>query len=161
SMVSRAMQLRRLLADERTAEQLLSLPKEPAEVDLGQALLAVSSEDHVATLLHLSPDSMPPPVYQASSVVYILALSTCDDAAVREYYVGETENLSQRLEQHRRRFEGSHVISAIDCILARGKGEAQSIEAALIRHLQSSGARLASTHDGAHRGTAAVRLNGD
>ncbi|KAF4672958.1 hypothetical protein FOL46_008107 [Perkinsus olseni] len=161
SMVSRAMQLRRLLADERTVEQLLGLPEKPAEVDLGQALLAVSSQDHVDTLLHLSPDSMPPPVYQASSVVYILALSTCDDEAVREYYVGETENLSQRLEQHRRRFEGSHVISAIDCILARGKGEAQSIEAALIRHLQSSGARLVSTHDGAHRGTAAVRLNGD
>ncbi|KAF4681579.1 hypothetical protein FOZ63_026008, partial [Perkinsus olseni] len=161
SMVSRAMQLRRLLADERTVEQLLGLPEKPAEVDLGQALLAVSSQDHVDTLLHLSPESMPPPVYQASSVVYVLALSTCDDAAVREYYVGETENLSQRLEQHRRRFEGSHVISGIDCILARGKGEAQSIEAALIRHLQSSGARLVSTHDGAHRGTAAVRLNGD
>ncbi|EER20396.1 DNA mismatch repair protein mutS, putative [Perkinsus marinus ATCC 50983] len=161
SMVSRAMQLRQMLVGEEVGTPL---PERPVEVDLAEAILAVSSQGHSETLLHLSPDSMPPPLYQASSVVYVLALMPRGGGgggAVQEYYVGETENLSKRLEQHRRRLEETHVITGIDCVLTRGKGEAQSIEGALIRHLQGRGARLISAHDGAHRGTAGIQLNGD
>jgi hypothetical protein len=84
-----------------------------------------------------------PPSLQGQSCVYILELKD----PVR-YYIGETDNLRKRLEQHRAKGGCWSRSVAIAVSVSGGKTEARSIESRMIQKLAQAGFLLQSISDG-------------
>jgi hypothetical protein len=84
-----------------------------------------------------------PPSLQGQSCVYVLQLTD-----PLRYYVGETDNLRQRLEQHRSKGGCWSSSVAIAVSVSGGKTEARSIESRTIQELAHAGFLLHSISDG-------------
>ena len=84
-----------------------------------------------------------PPSLEGESCVYILQLKE----PIR-YYVGETDNLRQRLEQHRAKGGSWASLEAVAVPVDGGKSEARAFESLMIRQLSQAGFPLESTADG-------------
>jgi len=91
----------------------------------------------------LSPGTSAPPYLQARSVVYILKLSN------GSFYIGETDNLSQRLAAHQRRF--GKKVEEIQIIQQPDKTQARALETALIRSFMNQSIPVVSIQDGFHQ----------
>jgi hypothetical protein len=89
---------------------------------------------------------IPPASLEGTSCVYVLSLR--GDSGSRTYYVGETDNLRQRIEQHRAKGKSWMAADAIAIPLQDGKTEARALESLLIRTLARAGVNLLSTTDG-------------
>ena len=91
--------------------------------------------------MHVPPHHAPPPRLRGRSVVYVLQVDGSGAAPSRDLYVGESDAIGRRLEEHRRRYgaEGVH------CVLleVESKSDATALEERAIRQLQRRGlARL-------------------
>jgi hypothetical protein len=86
---------------------------------------------------------MSPPSLQGQSCVYILQLKD-----PLRYYVGETDNLRKRLEQHRAKGGCWSTSVAIAVSVSGGKTEARAIESRTIQELARAGFLLHSISDG-------------
>ncbi|KAG7371907.1 MutS2 protein [Nitzschia inconspicua] len=89
------------------------------------------------------PNFLPPPNLCNRSCLYVLQL-TKDPPS---YYVGETDDLPQRLKQHRKK-GGAWKHSHVAAFPLHDKTRARYWESSLIRELARSGYRLESTTDG-------------
>ena len=90
------------------------------------------------------------------SCVYILQLNGGDNP---RYYVGETDNLRNRIEQHRAKGKCWLDAEAIALPIPAGKSEARALESMLIQTLAKAGVPLQSTADGRFTRTSRLNLN--
>ena len=60
------------------------------------------------------------------------------------FYVGETEGLAQRLQQHRQHWRGRTTVSAVT-VTASDKSQSRLFETALLKQLKSAGFQLGNT----------------
>ena len=96
----------------------------------------------IGEITHIQPFWSSPPSLEGYSCVYVLNVGS-------QYYVGETDSLSQRLRQHRSK---GKKWTSLDCYAIQiegGKSEARNIESRLIRRLVREGFDMASVSDGA------------
>ena len=120
---------------------------------IGDELLELSGAN---SALHVPAGHAPPPALAARSCVYVLqvsrdgapplpvasAVSAADaDAATSlppALYVGETDSISRRLDEHRRRHGAG---AAVECVLveAGSKTDALSLETRALRRLRQLG----------------------
>ena len=94
--------------------------------------------------LQVSPGWSVPATYDGKSAVYVLKL----DSEPRRYYVGETDNLRKRLEQHRSKGGIWNKLEAFVIPAPQGKSQARMLESRLIRKMASSGFEMHSITDG-------------
>lgn len=93
------------------------------------------------SLVHVPPHHAPPPRLCGRSVVYVLQIDGRGAAPSCDLYVGESDAIGRRLEEHRRRFGAAGV----HCVLleVESKSDATALEERAIRQLQRRGlARL-------------------
>jgi hypothetical protein len=94
----------------------------------------------------IPPRWSPPASLGIKSCVYVLELAHCDDGPPR-YYVGETDSLSQRLRQHRKKglpWAQSRAVA----LPVNSKTQARAWESLLIQKLAQSGFSMESVADG-------------
>lgn len=94
-------------------------------------------------LVAIPPNFLPPPYLCNKSCLYVLQLTKEPPS----YYVGETDDLPQRLKQHRKKggaWKNCHAAA----FPLHDKTKARFWESSLIRELVQSGYRLESTTDG-------------
>jgi DNA mismatch repair ATPase MutS len=96
-----------------------------------------------ASPVNIPPRWLPPPSWSNKSCLYLLELAK--DPPI--YYVGETDSLSQRLQEHRKK-GGPWKQSRAVAFPANDKTQARYWESLLIQKLAKSGYRLESTQDG-------------
>lgn len=87
---------------------------------------------------------MPPPSLEGTSCVYILEVGSNPP----QYYVGETDSLSRRLSQHRKKGPEWAQLTAAAVSVPDGKSDSRSIESLTIRKLAKAGYDLLSIADG-------------
>ena len=92
----------------------------------------------------IPPRWMPPPSLEGTCCVYILEIGTNPP----QYYVGETDSLSRRLSQHRRKGPEWAQLRAAAVPVPEGKSDSRSIESLTIRKLAKAGYDLVSIADG-------------
>lgn len=90
---------------------------------------------------------MPPASLEGTSCVYVLSLNDQVSGEIR-CYVGETDNLRKRIQQHRAKGEAWKMAEVIAIPMQEGKTEARALESQLIRSLANVGVDLVSTRDG-------------
>ena len=83
-----------------------------------------------------------PPALEGCSCVYILELDN------NRFYVGETDSLRHRLQQHRTKGGEWKSCTAVAICIAGGKSQARLVESLLIRKLAQAGFTLESISDG-------------
>ena len=118
-------------ADEQRKSQLCAA---------GEVLRALSGSDH---LVQVHADWQPPPRLNGRSCVYVLQLGAKEGAQVSgsavapALYVGESDSIGRRLQQHRRR----HAERLVECVLVEveSKSAARELEARTIRRLKELG----------------------
>uniref|UniRef100_A0A0K6S9E2 DNA mismatch repair proteins mutS family domain-containing protein n=1 Tax=Chromera velia CCMP2878 TaxID=1169474 RepID=A0A0K6S9E2_9ALVE len=125
--------------------------------------------------LSIPPGWAAPPRLEAQPVLYLLALPVplsrsppSSDSPTRtgggrvqggkidgvKLYVGETEALGQRLQQHRSKgpaWKGAPALAWALPAWAGGRSATRRLEASAIAKLRASGFRLESDHDGSHQ----------
>jgi MutS domain V/MutS domain I len=89
------------------------------------------------------PNFLPPPHLCNQSCLYVLQLTNNPPS----YYVGETDDLPQRLTQHRKK-GGAWKHCHVAAFPLHDKSKARFWESSLIRELARAGYRLESTTDG-------------
>ena len=92
----------------------------------------------------IPPRWMPPPSLEGTCCVYILEVGTNPP----QYYVGETDSMSRRLSQHRRKGPEWAQLTAAAVPVPEGKSDSRSIESLTIRKLAKAGYDLLSIADG-------------
>jgi len=128
--------------------------------------LAEALSEEVGKAIHIPPRWTPPASLEGRSCVYIIELGIEEDNALfysnsevrpsssqqnskrPRYYVGETDSISQRLLQHRRKGGEWAMSSTIALSVRGGKSQARNIESLLIQKLAKTGFDLISTSDG-------------
>ena len=95
-------------------------------------------------VVEIAPRWSTPAAFNGKSVVYILKLNT--DPA--RYYVGESDNIRKRLENHRAKGDGYHNAVAFVVVAPQGKSQSRMWENRLIRKMASAGIVLDSVADG-------------
>jgi len=118
-------------ADEQRKSQLCAA---------GEVLRALSGSDH---LVQVHADWQPPPRLNGRSCVYVLQLGAKEGAQVSgsavapALYVGESDSIGRRLQQHRRR----HADRLLECVLVEveSKSAARELETRTIRRLKELG----------------------
>lgn len=112
----------------------------------------LESLDEIAQLLKLTtgqrakfipPSWTAPPSLEDHSCVYVLQFDS-----PRSFYVGETDNIRKRLDQHRSKGGRWSAVEAMVIPVPGGKSDARAIESRLIRTLARVGAPLESFSDG-------------
>jgi DNA mismatch repair ATPase MutS len=101
-----------------------------------------SMTDH--PIVTIPPSYFPPASFDGRSSVYILVL----DGEQPSYYVGETDNLRQRLKNHRAKKGKWLGLTTIVIPVPEGKSHARVLESQLIQKLAKAGMSLESTFDG-------------
>jgi hypothetical protein len=91
----------------------------------------------------IPPSCHAPASFTGRSSLYILEL----DGEQLSYYVGETDDLPQRLKRHRAK-KGWSNLTAIAIPIPGGKSHARVLESQLIQKLAKAGVSLESTYDG-------------
>ena len=104
----------------------------------------LAEELTLQTSYSIPPRFMPPAALDGKSSVYILRLDTEPPL----YYVGETDNFRNRIEQHRSKRGMWTNLSAIVLPAHRGKSQARAWESRLIQRLSREGLEVESTVDG-------------
>lgn len=93
----------------------------------------------------IPPRWMPPPSLEGTSCVYLLEVG----ANPPQHYVGETDSLSKRLSQHRRKGGPEWAaLTAAAVAVQKGKSDSRNIESLVIRRLAKAGFDLISIADG-------------
>jgi hypothetical protein len=114
--------------------------------DLERAVAIVSRLSpaiEYADVITLEPHFDPPPRLGAGAAcVYLLEIHEGFSSDVPSYYIGETENLADRLKAHRQRFGADGVKMVVFPLSEGGRSEARSCEARGIVELQRSGFSL-------------------
>ncbi|GKY93031.1 hypothetical protein MPSEU_000271400 [Mayamaea pseudoterrestris] len=100
-----------------------------------------------ANLTMIPSSWVPPASLEGTSCVYIMSLCETGSEA-RKYYVGETDSLRQRIEQHRAKGDSWSNAETIAIPVSEGKTEARALESLLIRTLAKAGVDLVSIADG-------------
>jgi DNA mismatch repair ATPase MutS len=90
--------------------------------------------------------SPPAALCAGSSCIYVLEVPH-DNKRNTRYYVGETDSLQQRLQQHRQR-GGAWATSQAVALVASSKTEARLFESILIQKMAKAGIPLESIQDG-------------
>ena len=109
------------------------------DLDVASAILKrVTGSEKVAMIPSgwTSPSS-----FEGLSCVYVLEVG-------ENYYVGETDNLSTRISQHRAKGGDWNNLRAAVAAISGGKTVARNIESNIIRQLSQEGFTLVSVHDG-------------
>ena len=91
--------------------------------------------------VHIPQSYVPPPSLEGYSCVYILQ-------AGRRFYVGETESISQRLTDHRKKGDEWSSSTAVAIRVDGGKSRARNIESIVIGKLARRGFEMISVADG-------------
>ena len=92
----------------------------------------------------IPPRWTPPSSLAGTSCVYILEIG----ANPPRYYVGETDSLSRRLSQHRRKGPEWKGLTAIAVPVPGGKSDSRNVESLVIRKLAKAGYDMVSIEDG-------------
>ena len=97
-----------------------------------QVLRELSGSDDV---VHVAANWQPPPRLSGRSCVYLLQLGDAQADADTSLYVGESDHIARRLEQHRRR----HGKRTVECVLVEvpSKSAARELEALTIKSLKA------------------------
>lgn len=91
-------------------------------------------------------NQQPPITLEGQSCVYILLMSSFTSKTLPDQiYIGETESISQRLIQHRRRMKDHHVRALT--IKVSNKSDARKIEAAFIQEFTKEGYNVVRSSD--------------
>jgi DNA mismatch repair ATPase MutS len=93
----------------------------------------------------IPPFCRAPASFTGRSSVYVLELL---DGERSSYYVGETDDLPQRLKSHRAKKGKWSNLTAIAIPVPEGKSHARVLESRLIQKLAKTGVSLESTYDG-------------
>jgi hypothetical protein len=96
------------------------------------------------TAYRIPPEWSPPPALEGASCVYILELN--EDPP--RYYVGETDSIQRRLNQHRAKGGPWSSLTAVAFPVSGGKTQARSMESLVIQRLAKAGFELVSVSDG-------------
>ncbi len=96
--------------------------------------------------VHIPPSFIPPPSFEGISCVYVLQIGSKNDGW--RYYVGETDSLSRRLQQHRAKGEEWKSMYAVAIQVKDGKSTARNIESLVIQQMSKRGFCLTSVSDG-------------
>ena len=87
-------------------------------------------------ILRIGPNTQPPPRLSGRSCVYLLQLGSKGQGAADDaLYVGESDSIDRRLQQHRR----THSERRLECVLVEvaSKSTALEVEALAIRRLKA------------------------
>ena len=106
-------------------------------------LSCLSSSIDLSSIFTVEPDFDPPPRVAAGvACVYLLEIQLGAPTKTNSFYIGETENLADRLKSHRQRFCEEWLKMVVFPLSDGGRSEARSIEARGIVALQRSGFSL-------------------
>lgn len=94
--------------------------------------------------VQLSPNWNVPASFDGKSAVYVLKLSSDPP----RFYVGQTDNLRQRIEQHRSKGGYWNNLEAYFVSSPKGKSEARTWESLLIQKMATAGFDMQNTADG-------------
>jgi DNA mismatch repair ATPase MutS len=130
------------ISSSRDRAAKLDLGPTVEELDLGKAQRILENITG-GSAVFIPSKWQSPPALEGQSCVYVLQLK--DPPC---YYVGETDNLRQRLSQHRAKGERWLQSDAIAVAIKGGKSEARSVESRTIQSLAQAGFDLQSTSDG-------------
>lgn len=112
--------------------------------DAGEAVMAMMSSFGAAEILRLSPRDVPPaPLCAGASILYTLILRG------QVLYIGQSDNLRQRLQQHRQRF--GERLEAVLLMPVENTSTARRLETQLQRDCLRRGMALESNADALHR----------
>ena len=114
--------------------------------DLEKAISIVSCLSpaiNQADVITLEPHFDPPPRLGAGvACLYLLEIHEGSFSGMPSFYIGETENLADRLKAHRQRFGAEGVRMVVFPLSRGGRSEARNCEARGIVELQRSGFSL-------------------
>ena len=94
-------------------------------------------------VVKVPPQWMPPPSLEGTSCVYVLEVGSPP-----RYYVGETDSLSKRLVQHRRKGGEWTMLKAAVVGIQGGKSDSRNVESLIIRRMAKAGYDMVSIADG-------------
>lgn len=102
----------------------------------------------IETITGKAPVAIPsrwsvPASHEGQTCVYVLQFDN-----PRGFYVGETDNIRKRLDQHRSKGGNWSTVDAYVVNVPEGKSEARELESRLIQRLARAGMLLHSTRDG-------------
>jgi hypothetical protein len=112
--------------------------------EISDELSGVVEEATGQKVVHVASNWNIPSTFDGKSAVYILKLSSSPP----RYYVGESDNLRIRLEQHRAKGGAWHNCEVFAVPSPSGKSVARMWESLLIRKMASEGFALESISDG-------------
>ncbi|RYZ92665.1 MAG: hypothetical protein EOP06_03560, partial [Proteobacteria bacterium] len=139
--------LNSMITDEAKAfeERLTGIIQKPVDITMAQNenFIERLAKTFSLEFFEVAPGHIPLGSALDSSVVYVLSLKN------GLYYIGETDNLSKRLEQHRRDpiKEGCHCFFAA---IPKGKSKSRSMETSMIKFAKLIRADLLSDFDSNH-----------
>lgn len=111
-----------------------------------QHAITILEETVGSKSVHIPPSYLSPPALEGTSCVYVLQVGEEDNKM--RYYVGETDSLSQRLNQHRSKGKDWKDLNAIAISIEGGKSIARNVESLVIQRMAKSGFHLTSISDG-------------
>lgn len=97
------------------------------------------------TPISIAAHEQPPPCTSQRAHVYLLSTLLQER---RWYYVGETDDLHQRIVTHRKQAERKHTV--VYALTMPDKSRARQVETRLLHRLQKEGVPLLSEHDAQH-----------
>ena len=109
-------------------------------LDLACGILGVDD----SSAYRIPPQWSPPPSLEGSSCVYIVELNE----EPPRYYVGETDSMQRRLQQHRAKGGPWTSLTALALPVSGGKSQARNMESLVIQRLAKAGFELVSISDG-------------
>lgn len=109
-----------------------------------QDVICIAEKITQQSSIFIPPAYHPPAFLDGRSAVYIMEL----DSIPRKYYVGETDDVRSRMQQHRRKGGMWSNLSAIVVPAPGGKSQARVWESRLIQSLATNGLFLVSISDG-------------
>ena len=108
-----------------------------------EEVIALAEEMTNSKALRIPPQWMPPPSLEGMSCLYVIEVGNPP-----RYYVGETDSLSKRLTQHRRKGNDWAMLKAAVVGMKGGKSDSRHVESLLIRRLAKEGYDMVSIIDG-------------
>jgi MutS domain V/MutS domain I len=149
SVIDRALTFSTILSEKASSDAINeeSIPayhgfKKKMLSDVMQVVALIQNEG--INPVFIPPTWRSPPSLEGGSCVYILELQ--DNCS--RFYVGETDTLSQRLQQHRSKGSMWSNAAAVVYPMKGGKSQARHMESLIIRKLASEGFDLISVSDG-------------
>jgi MutS domain V len=146
AMAMNSAEIAQSVLQDVTGQQLATIPAQwnvpPALAEGTSCVYMLQLDDHAEEQPRFYVGEV------SSSRVRILGLFGCDDCSLPPLFLSQTDNLRQRIQQHRKKKGGGWKHASALVVQAPGKSQARTWESLVIRRLAQAGLCLVSISDG-------------